>query len=328
MPKPDLRKAWLPIYFMFLLILAALPRPAAGAEVDLALHFDSDSAALTDAAREKLDAFMEGVELGKEGKILVVGHADEKGERKHNLALSRKRAGAVRKVLVDKLGAPAERVLTVGQGNDAPVAANDSDRGRARNRRVVVRLVGVAPPELQRRYGGSDRRLVEVDALLVEADAKLRLGKYADALAQLDRAAELGGDQYSRWHTSYGILGFLGGQPPHKLRGHFEMALALDPHNTDARDFLGRIEAREAFLEGRVVPYMGRTPRSAIKVTTRSQQYEYLRLFEVEPLSHHTLASGTIDVWICRAGKNREVTYYFDTAPVLHWAYPEGDSQS
>jgi hypothetical protein len=304
--------------------LAALPCPVAGTDLDLVLNFDTGSAELTAKAQEKLSAYMQGAALGNRGKVLVVGHADEKGDRKHNLALSRKRAGAVKKALVDRLDTPAERVLTVGQGNAAPIAANDTDQGRARNRRVVVRLVGVAPPEIQRRYGGQDPRLIEVDALLSAADTKVRQGRYAAALADLDRAAELGGDQYGRWHTCYGIVGFLGGQPPHKVQGYFEMALALDPHDSDARDFLGRVEARDAVLEGRVLPYMGRTPRSAIRVTTRSQEYEYLQLFEVTPLSHHTLTQGTIDVWTCRTDEGRVVTYYFDTTPVLAWAYNGG----
>lgn len=310
------------------LLLGAAPKPAETKGFDLVLYFDSDSAEVTAAAQSHLATFMDGVQLGTSGKVLVVGHADEKGDHKHNLALSRQRARAVKQILVDRLDTPVERVLTVGQGNEAPIAANDTDGGRARNRRAVVRLVGVAPPEIQRRYQGQDPRLVTVDRLLSEADIKLRLGQLEEALGHLDRAAQLGGDQFSRWHTSYGIVGFLGGQPPHKLRGYFEMALVLDPHNRDARDFLGRIAAREAFLEGRVVPYMGRTPRSAIKVTTRSQQYEYLRLFEVEPLSHHSLSQGTIDVWTCRAGKHRTVTYYFDTTPMLEWAYPERPSES
>jgi hypothetical protein len=139
----------------------------------------------------------------------------------------------------------------------------------------------------------------------------------------LDRATELGGDQYSRWHTSYGIIGFLGGQPPHKLREYFEMALAIDPHNSDARDFLGRVDARVSFSRGRVLAYMGRTPSHPIQVTTRSQEYEYLKLFEALPLAHHTLAQGTIDAWTCRTNEDRTVTYYFDTTNILDWAYPE-----
>lgn len=312
---------------MALLLLLFLPAatalPKAPADLDLVLRFDSGSAALTAEAREKLSAYMAGVALGKRGKVLVVGHADDKGEPKHNLALSRKRAAAVIKVLVKELGMPAEKVLSVGQGNDAPIAGNDTAKGRARNRRVVVRLVGVAPPQIQREYGSQDPRLVAVDQLLNDADTKLRLGQFDAALADLDRAAELGGDQYSRWHTGYGIAGFLGGQPSDKLRGYFEMALALDPHNGDARDFLGRVDARVAFRQGRVLPWMGRILSHPIQVTTRSQEYEYLQLFEVQPLAHQTLAQGTLDAWTCRTNEDRTVTYYFDTTSVLDWAYPE-----
>lgn len=325
-----LQRLYLPFITLLFLpfALATAPLPARGAETDLVLHFDSGSTELSPKGRAELAAFMKGVELGKRGKVLVVGHADEQGKRQKNLTLSRKRAGVVKKILIDKLATPAERVLIVGQGNDAPVAGNDTNKGRARNRRVVVRLVDVAPAEIQRRYGGNDPRLVEVDRLLGEADSQLRLGRYADALARLHRAAELGGDQYGRWHTSYGIVGFLGGQPPHKLRGYFERALILDPHDSDARDFLGRIEAREAIQSGRILPTMGRKPETAIKVTTRSQAYEYLRLFEVEPLSHITLASGTIDVWTCRTEKNQEVVYFFDATLMLEWAYPVNNSRN
>lgn len=321
-----LQRLYRPLIILSLLsfALAAAPHPATGAEGNLVLHFDSGSTALTPEGRTELGAFMKAVDLGKAGKVLVVGHADATGKRKENLAISRKRASGVRKILIDKLGTPAERVLMVGQGSDAPVAGNDTDKGRARNRRVVVSLVDVAPAEIQRRYGGNDPRLVAVDALLGEADGQLRLGRYDEALASLHRAAQLGGDRYSRWHTSYGIVGFLGGQPPHKLRGYFEKALALDPHDSDARDFLGRVEARQAFQSGRILPTMGRTPETAIKVTTHSQAYEYLRLFGVEPLSRATLDPGAMEVWTCRSGENeaQEVVYYFDASQMLEWAYP------
>jgi outer membrane protein OmpA-like peptidoglycan-associated protein len=327
-PAPPLSTAYRCAVLLLLLLLpAATALSMAPDNLDLVLQFDSGSAALTDAAREELSAYMAGVALGRRGKVLVVGHADDKGDPELNLALSRKRADVVKKILVEALGTPAERVLIVGQGNAAPIAGNDTAKGRARNRRVVVRLVGVAPPRIQREYGSQDPRLVAVDKLLKDADAKLRLGRFDAALADLDRAAALGGDQYSRWHTAYGIAGFLGGQPSDKLRGYFEMALALDPHNSDARDFLGRVDARLAFYQGRVLPWMGRTPGHPIQVTTRSQEHEYLQLFEAQALAHHTLAQGTLDAWTCRTTEDRIVTYYFETTAVLDWAYPGKKSQ-
>jgi outer membrane protein OmpA-like peptidoglycan-associated protein len=311
------------VLLVLLLLPAATALSMAPDNMDLVLQFDSGSAALTATAREELSAYMVGVALGRRGKVLVVGHADDKGEPEHNLELSRKRAAAVKRVLVKELGTPAEKVLSVGQGNDVPIAGNDTAKGRARNRRVVVRLVGVAPPRIQREYGSQDPGLVAVDRLLDDADTKLHLGQYDAALADLDRAAELGGEKYSRWHTAYGIAGFLGGQSPDKLRSYFKKALALDPHDRDARDFMGRVDARAAFRQGRIQAYMGRLPSNPIPVTTRSQAYEYLKLFEAHPLAHHTLAQGTIDAWTCHTTENRTVTYYFDTTAILDWAYPE-----
>lgn len=323
-PMAGVPRAALFSWILLLCLLTASPQATAGNDT-LVLHFNSGSSALSAEALQNLTAFMADVELGIGGKVLVVGHADGKGERKDNLALSRKRAKAVKMALMDKLGTAAEKILATSQGNEAPVATNETEKGRALNRRVVVRLIGVAPPDLQRRYGAHAPKLPQIDTLLNEADTKLRRGKLEDALADLNRAAELGGDKFGRWHTNYGILGFLGGQPPYILKPYFETALALDPHDTDAREFLGRVEAREAFFKGRIMPQMGLNRQRPIKVATRSQAYEYLKMFEVEPLSHHTLAAGSIDAWKCRTATDEIVTYYFDTSSQFHWAYPSKD---
>ncbi len=311
--------------WILLLCLLNAPLQARAGNDTLVLQFTSGSAALSTLALQNLTAFMADVELGIGGKVLVVGHADGKGEHKSNLAISRKRAKAVKNALIDKLGTAAEKILATSQGDDAPVATNETEKGRAQNRRVVVRLIGVAPPDLQRRYGAHSPKLAQIDTLLNEADTKLRRGKLEDALADLNRVAELGGDKFGRWHTSYGILGFLGGQPPYILKPYFQTALTLDPHDTDAREFLGRVEAREAFFQGRIRPQMGLNRQRPIKVATRSQAYEYLQMFEVEPLSHHTLAPGSIDAWTCRTATDEIVTYYFDTSSQFHWAYPSKD---
>ena len=312
--------------WVLLLCLLTAPLQAAADNDALVLNFDSGSTALSTEAFQKLNAFMTDVELGLSGKVLVVGHADGKGERKENQSLARKRAKAVKMALINRLNTTAEKILSTSQGDDAPVATNETEQGRAQNRRVVVRLIGIAPPDLQRRYGGHSPELAQIDTLLNEAETKLRRGKLEDALAELNRAAELGGDKFGRWHTSYGILGFLGGQPPYLLKPYFQTALALDPHDTDAREFLGRAEAREAFFQGRVVPQMGLKLQQPIKVSTRSQAYEYLQMFAVEPLSHQILAAGSIDAWTCRTVTGDIVTYYFDTSALFRWAYPSKDS--
>jgi OOP family OmpA-OmpF porin len=70
----------------------------------------------------------------------VVGHTDTDGEDASNQTLSEKRAQAVADYLV-KAGLPADRFTATGYGSTQPVASNDTDEGRAQNRRIefVVR---------------------------------------------------------------------------------------------------------------------------------------------------------------------------------------------
>src|SRR5262245_46227815 len=71
--------------------------------------------------------------------ILVEGHTDNVGSDAYNLALSERRAQAVRRYLVEKLGVSASRLRAKGYGKRRPLpgVAQDSDEGRASNRRVV-----------------------------------------------------------------------------------------------------------------------------------------------------------------------------------------------
>ena len=71
--------------------------------------------------------------------LRVIGHTDNRGDRGYNVALSRRRAQFVQNYL-DRNGISASRINTAGRGPDAPLAANDTEQGRQRNRRVEVRL--------------------------------------------------------------------------------------------------------------------------------------------------------------------------------------------
>lgn len=68
----------------------------------------------------------------------IEGHTDDVGDEAMNLELSRRRAVAVRQALLDRFGADAARLTAEGFGETRPVAGNDSDEGRAQNRRVVA----------------------------------------------------------------------------------------------------------------------------------------------------------------------------------------------
>jgi OOP family OmpA-OmpF porin len=71
-------------------------------------------------------------------KIFVVGHTDNVGTLASNLTLSRQRAEAVVAALVANHGVAPSRLVADGVGPLAPVAPNDSEEGRQKNRRVEI----------------------------------------------------------------------------------------------------------------------------------------------------------------------------------------------
>jgi len=96
-------------------------------------RFDSVAARAIDAIADLAAHCLEGTALVME----IGGHTDAVGQPRHNLALSRERADAVRRALLER-GVPAERVVAVGHGDTAPVADNATAAGRALNRRITV----------------------------------------------------------------------------------------------------------------------------------------------------------------------------------------------
>jgi len=78
------------------------------------------------------------IDLFPQAKILVEGHTDGVGDAGSNLRLSEKRATAVMQYLRQIGGYSAERISAVGYGAERPVASNDSQEGRAKNRRIDV----------------------------------------------------------------------------------------------------------------------------------------------------------------------------------------------
>ncbi|CAN90277.1 OmpA family protein [Sorangium sp. So ce145] len=81
-------------------------------------------------------------------KIEVQGHTDPRGGRAYNIKLSQARAESVTKALVQR-GIEAERLASKGYGPDVPIAENDTDEGRQKNRRVQFKILEKKPKQQQ-----------------------------------------------------------------------------------------------------------------------------------------------------------------------------------
>lgn len=99
--------------------------------------FDSGEAQLKPAANRTLLKLVQFVQLNPKRVLRIEGYTDNTGEADFNLKLSRDRAQAVAGLLVD-LGVEEKRLQVEGYGDQYPVEANASERGRAVNRRVEI----------------------------------------------------------------------------------------------------------------------------------------------------------------------------------------------
>lgn len=103
------------------------------------VEFESGSAILTPRGRIVLDDMVSALRKVKGKRVEVIGHTDSVGTRDTNLVLSQARADSVKNYLLTS-GLSAEFLSTSGAGPDRPIATNDSEAGRARNRRIEFRL--------------------------------------------------------------------------------------------------------------------------------------------------------------------------------------------
>jgi OOP family OmpA-OmpF porin len=99
------------------------------------IRFESGRAVIDPDSAGLLDRLIETAMRCPAANIQIAGHTDGDGEDAFNQALSEKRAQAVIDYLV-KAGLPADRFTAVGYGSTQPVASNDTDEGKAQNRRI------------------------------------------------------------------------------------------------------------------------------------------------------------------------------------------------
>jgi len=102
------------------------------------IYFDTDKADLKAESEPTLQEIARLLQQQGALKLYVVGHTDGTGQLQHNLDLSRRRAQAVVDALVTRHGIAAGRLSAHGVGPLAPVSTNQTEDGRALNRRVEL----------------------------------------------------------------------------------------------------------------------------------------------------------------------------------------------
>lgn len=110
----------------------------AGHAVVPGIYFDTGTATLRPESMASLGEIAKFLNAHPRINVVVVGHTDNQGGLDFNLALSDKRARAVKDALVKSYGIDRKRLATAGVGYLAPVAPNDTEEGRAKNRRVEL----------------------------------------------------------------------------------------------------------------------------------------------------------------------------------------------
>jgi outer membrane protein OmpA-like peptidoglycan-associated protein len=109
--------------------------------VETAVHFGFNKDNLTKEAKEAIDQLAASVATTKGYIITVEGATDSVGSSEYNYDLSQRRADAVIQYLASEKGVPAYKVYLIGLGKDKPVETNKTADGRAKNRRVDIRLM-------------------------------------------------------------------------------------------------------------------------------------------------------------------------------------------
>ena len=102
------------------------------------IYFDTNQDSLRPDSQPLLKEIAKLLSNNPQLNIRVVGHTDNQGKPDYNLDLSRRRAATVVHELASKYSIPANRLDSFGCGLYAPVGSNDSEEGRAKNRRVEL----------------------------------------------------------------------------------------------------------------------------------------------------------------------------------------------
>jgi peptidoglycan-associated lipoprotein len=119
--------------------------PPPGSQLDLEVNvgdrvfFDFDKSTLKPEARTTVERWAAWLKTYPQNRVMIEGHADERGTREYNLALGERRANAAMAYLVS-LGIDQNRVRTISYGKERPAVLGSNEAAWAQNRRAVIVL--------------------------------------------------------------------------------------------------------------------------------------------------------------------------------------------
>lgn len=130
--------------FFVLLTIASLSFAAVAStpkELDLSVNFASESTVIHQQYRDQVQRLAQYLKKNPEKIIEIRGYADETGDAQFNQDLSKRRAEAIRRMLINDYDVAPEKVSAVGIGEADAIAPHEGTEGKYRNRRVEARFL-------------------------------------------------------------------------------------------------------------------------------------------------------------------------------------------
>ncbi|GAB2696598.1 hypothetical protein GCM10027037_20650 [Mucilaginibacter koreensis] len=118
----------------------AAPAPAAPDYNFSNIQFEFNSAVLKTGSYPVLDHIAAEMKKDNTAKFMLNGHSSTEGTAEHNMALSVERANSV-KLYLTNTGVDGSRLTVKGYGETKPIASNNTEEGKAQNRRVEVKVI-------------------------------------------------------------------------------------------------------------------------------------------------------------------------------------------
>ncbi len=111
--------------------------------INLNVEFDYDKSDVKDKYRDGIKKVADFMKEFPKTTAVIAGNTDSNGSNDYNQKLSERRANSVRQYLISNFGIKASRLTAIGYGETKPIATNDTDEGRQRNRRVDAVLEAI-----------------------------------------------------------------------------------------------------------------------------------------------------------------------------------------